>query len=81
MNIGSSTQLEEKDPESASVISFNDTYNLSPETEFFQILFLDSKNELKIIADIIFYRSHLLSLLEYRTQNGDIQQKFINNVR
>ena len=72
--------MDETDPDSSLVFSFNESYDIPPDNEFFQILFLQSGHETKVINDIVFYRSYLLDILECWVKIRDIQQQLITYV-
>lgn len=72
--------MEETDPDASLVFSFNETYDIPPGNEFFQILFLQSGYETKVINDIVFYRSYLSDILDCWVKIRDIQQQLITYV-
>jgi hypothetical protein len=79
--IESSIKLHEKDPESSVVLGFNETFDIFSDDEYFQILFIKSKNKSKVIADHIFWRNYLIDLINEPRNNKDIHSELISTVR
>jgi hypothetical protein len=73
--------LEERDPESAVVLSDNETYDLSTDDEYFQILFIRSMPKLNAIGDIIFWQNNLLDFVNDPRYNKDIKSELSYSVR
>jgi hypothetical protein len=79
--IGSSIKLHENDPKSSIVLSFNDTFDVLPDNEYLQILFIESTTKPKVIADLIIWRNHLFDLINEPRHNKDTKSELICNVR
>ncbi len=80
-SIESSIELHEKDPKSATVLSFNEAFDISSDNEYYQILFIDSKTKSKIIADFVFLSKHLFDLINESKRNKNVQSELPYNVR
>jgi hypothetical protein len=63
------------------VLSWNEPYDLALDDEFFQLLFVESKDEPKVITDIIFYQHYLFDLLTCSIKNDDKQGEIFFYVR
>ena len=74
-------ELEEKNRNSAVVLSWNEPYDLSLEDEFFQVLFLEPNDQPKVLTDIVFYQHYLLDLLTCSVENDDQEQEVFCSVR
>jgi hypothetical protein len=76
-----SIELYEKDPESPIVRSFGETFDSFSDDEYFQILFIESNNEPKVIADLILWHNHLLDLIHDSKHNKDSKSQSLYSVR
>lgn len=74
-------KLQEDTREPTKIFSFNDTFDVLSDNEYYQILFIESITTTRVISDFVFWSKHLFVLVNESKSKGSNQREFPFNVR
>lgn len=73
--------IKENTLESTTMLSFDETFDVLTDNEYYQILFIEATDTPRVITDFVFWSKHLFDLINESKHKKSNQSELLCNVR